>query len=92
MRRGEKVKSAIRGCLRSVGVAGGLLLCLCAPLALAEEANPRTEYFTRFEASDNYASGYVGAGYALSKVDTTRRVFASALSEPTAATTTKARF
>jgi Cellulose biosynthesis protein BcsS len=63
----EKVKSAIRGCLRSTGAAGGLSLCLCAPLALAEEANPRTEYLTGFEASDNYASGYVGAGYALSK-------------------------
>ena len=28
---------------------------------------PRTEYFTGFEVSDNYASAYVGGGYALSK-------------------------
>src|SRR4029079_14363829 len=29
--------------------------------------SPKSEYFTGFEASDNYASGYVGAGYALGK-------------------------
>ena len=29
--------------------------------------SPRTEYFTGFEVSDNYASGYLGAGYASGK-------------------------
>src|SRR4026209_3001147 len=35
--------------------------------ALAEFESPKSEYFTGFEASDNYASGYVGAGYPLGK-------------------------
>ena len=35
--------------------------------ASAEFESPKSEYFTGFEASDNYASGYVGAGYALGK-------------------------
>ena len=42
-------------------------LCLSASEALAEPDQPRTEYFTGFEVSDNYASGYVGAGYAFGK-------------------------
>jgi hypothetical protein len=36
--------------------------CLSASEALAGPDQPRTEYFTGFEVSDNYASGYVGAG------------------------------
>jgi hypothetical protein len=43
-----------------------LFLGLC-PSASAEPEAPRTEYFTGFEASDNYASAYVGGGYALGK-------------------------
>jgi cellulose biosynthesis protein BcsS len=53
-----------------VSVAGGLsFLCLwlCAGAASAQSTSPRSEVFTGFEASDNYASGYVGAGYALGK-------------------------
>jgi hypothetical protein len=42
-------------------------LCLSAAEALADPDQPRTEYFTGFEVSDNYASGYVGAGYAFGK-------------------------
>ena len=40
----------------------------CSP----QRPRPRTEYFTGFEASDNYASGYVGAGYAFGKGLATR--------------------
>ena len=40
---------------------------LSASEALADPDQPRTEYFTGFEVSDNYASGYVGAGYAFGK-------------------------
>lgn len=36
-------------------------------VALAEPDAPRTEYFTGFEVSDNYASGYVGGGFAFGK-------------------------
>src|SRR4026207_1689663 len=42
-------------------------LCLFGGSALAEFESPKSEYFTGFEASDNYASDYVGAGYALGK-------------------------
>ena len=42
-------------------------LCLSASAASAAPDAPRTEYFTGFEVSDNYASGYVGAGYAFGK-------------------------
>jgi hypothetical protein len=45
-----------------------LFLSLCLPPeAFAEPGAPRTELFTGFEASDNYSSGYVGAGYAFGK-------------------------
>jgi hypothetical protein len=49
--------------------AKGLRSCLClfGSSASAEFESPKSEYFTGFEASDNYASGYVGAGYALGK-------------------------
>jgi Cellulose biosynthesis protein BcsS len=47
------------------------LLCPCvwltASSASAQPDAPRTEYFTGFDVSDNYASGYVGAGYAFGK-------------------------
>ena len=57
------------------GVAGrrgrGSVCCSAsaysAAEALADPDQPRTEYFTGFEVSDNYASGYVGAGYAFGK-------------------------
>jgi hypothetical protein len=52
------------------GGAGGLLslgLCLAAPVLSAAQDAPRTEYFTGFEVSDNYASAYVGGGYAFGK-------------------------
>jgi Cellulose biosynthesis protein BcsS len=42
-------------------------LCLTAPASSAAPDAPRTEYFTGFELSDNYVSGYVGAGYAFGK-------------------------
>ncbi|MGH6735013.1 MAG: cellulose biosynthesis protein BcsS [Methyloceanibacter sp.] len=44
-----------------------LAVCAAAPEASAESDVPHTELFTGFEASDNYASGYVGAGYAFGK-------------------------
>ncbi|MGV1014670.1 MAG: cellulose biosynthesis protein BcsS [Methyloceanibacter sp.] len=44
-------------------VGSGLL----AAIASAEPIAPHTEFFTGFEASDNYASGYVGGGYAFGK-------------------------
>jgi hypothetical protein len=53
-----------------LGGAGGLLclgLCLAASTSSAAPDAPRTEFFTGFEASDNYASGYVGGGYAFGK-------------------------
>lgn len=43
------------------------LACASSEKASAEFDSPKNEYFTGFEASDNYASGYVGAGYALGK-------------------------
>ncbi len=55
--------------LRASGAGGLSFLCLCLAggPASAEFDSPKTEFFTGFEASDNYASGYVGAGYALGK-------------------------
>jgi hypothetical protein len=63
------VDRGFRTWLRVSG-AGGLLflgLGLSASAASAAPDAPRTEYFTGFEVSDNYASGYVGGGSALSK-------------------------
>jgi hypothetical protein len=55
------------------------LFCLClwfsASTASAQPDSPRTEYFTGFEVSDNYASGYVGGGYALGKAGLYERGF-----------------
>ncbi len=65
----EKVERGIGAWLRASGAGGVLLLglCLSESEAPAEPNSPRTEYFTGFEVSDNYASGYVGAGYAFGK-------------------------
>jgi hypothetical protein len=63
------VDRGFRTWLRVSG-AGGLLflgLLLSASAASAAPDAPRTEYFTGFEVSDNYASGYVGGGYAFGK-------------------------
>jgi hypothetical protein len=67
------VGSALR-----VSGAGGLSflgLCLFAAVASAQSDPQRTEIFTGFEASDNYASGYVGAGYAFGKAGLYERGF-----------------
>jgi Cellulose biosynthesis protein BcsS len=70
MRRGGvAVPSCVGRGFRTRLRASGLLslaLSLSALAASAADA-PRSEYFTGFEASDNYISGYVGAGYALGK-------------------------
>jgi hypothetical protein len=66
---GGGVARGLRAWLRVSG-AGGLLylgLSLAAPISFAAPDAPRTEYFTGFEVSDNYASAYVGGGYALGK-------------------------
>ena len=44
-----------------------LALGLAASDAAAEPEPPKNEIFTGFEASDNYASGYLGGGYAFGK-------------------------
>jgi hypothetical protein len=63
------VSTGVRFWLRASGAAGLLYLALCltAPASSAAPDAPRTEYFTGFEVSDNYASAYVGGGYALGK-------------------------
>jgi hypothetical protein len=55
--------------LRVSGARGFLFLglCLSAHAASATPDAPRSEYFTGFELSDNYASAYVGGGYAFGK-------------------------
>lgn len=65
----EKVGRSVATWLRASGAGGVLLLglCLCASEALADPDQPPTEYFTGFEVSDNYARGYVDAGYAFGK-------------------------
>lgn len=63
------VARGFRTCLRASGASGILFLALCliaSPSSASPDA-PRTEYFTGFEVSDNYASGYVGGGYAFGK-------------------------
>jgi len=67
----------VRGCLKSrvtSGLRGSavrsavvLALGVLAGAARAELDAPRTEMFTGFEASDNYASSYLGGGYAFGK-------------------------
>jgi hypothetical protein len=44
-----------------------LAINLAPPRACAESEAPRNEFFTGFEASDNYASAYLGGGYAFGK-------------------------
>jgi hypothetical protein len=44
-----------------------LILCLSVSPASAQSVQPNNEIFTGVEASDNYASVYVGAGTALGK-------------------------
>ena len=51
---------------RGRGIAS-LILCLLVSAASAQSVQPKTEIFTGVEASDNYASVYVGAGTALGK-------------------------
>ena len=55
--------------LRATGAMGIAVasLWLLAAAARAEPQMPHIEFFTGFEASDNYASGYVGGGYAFGK-------------------------
>ena len=55
--------------LRASGVGGFAVLAfgLAASEAAAQSDGPRNEIFTGFEASDNYASGYLGGGYAFGK-------------------------
>jgi hypothetical protein len=44
-------------------LSAAVLLAALNP-ALAESETPHWEMFSGFEASNNYASGYVGGGYA----------------------------
>jgi hypothetical protein len=62
---GERVATG----LRASGVVGLAFLanCLIPTRLVAEAVAPRNEIFTGFEASDNYASGYLGGGYAFGK-------------------------
>jgi hypothetical protein len=55
--------------LRVSGVTGLAVLAigLASPSAVAESDAPRNEIFTGFEVSDNYASAYLGGGYAFGK-------------------------
>jgi hypothetical protein len=46
---------------------GFLAIELTPPRAFAETEAPRNEIFAGFEASDNYASAYLGGGYAFGK-------------------------
>jgi hypothetical protein len=69
--RGD-VACAVGARLRASGVFGLALLVLgaAAPQAAAQPGapeSPRNEIFTGFEASNNYASGYLGGGYAFGK-------------------------
>ncbi len=54
--------------LRASGVVTlALAITLIPPRACADSEAPRNEFFTGFEASDNYASAYLGGGYAFGK-------------------------
>jgi hypothetical protein len=48
-------------------VSLALAIILAPPRACAESEAPRNEFFTGFELSDNYASAYLGGGYAFGK-------------------------
>jgi hypothetical protein len=59
-----------KSCLHASGAGGLLFLAVCLTASAgvaAPDAPPRAEYFTGFEVSDNYASGYVGGGFAFGK-------------------------
>ena len=64
---GGQLASGLRpgSALRVVSLA--LAINLAPPRACAESEAPRNEFFTGFEASDNYASAYLGGGYAFGK-------------------------
>lgn len=64
-RRGKVVGAWLRA--SGAGGISSLILCLFVTAASAQSVQPKTEIFTGVEASDNYASGYVGAGTALGK-------------------------
>ena len=57
----------VKRCRTSGAGALALFGILACPPAYAEPERPQAEFFTGFEASDNYASGYVGGGYAFGK-------------------------
>ena len=63
------VNTGVGARLRVSGATGFLYLglCLTAPVSSAASDAPRTAYFTGFEVSDNYASAYVGGGFAFGK-------------------------
>ena len=61
------------------------------PTAFAAPEAPRTEYFTGFEASDNYASALCGRRLRLRQGTLRARLAGSAPSAPTAAITMTAR-
>ena len=62
-------RESCRAWLRASGAGGiaSLILCPCVPAASAQSVQPKTEIFTGVEASDNYASVYMGAGTVLGK-------------------------
>lgn len=65
---GSGSDSCLQSLLRHAGA--GLVVAvvlLTAPPAGAQSGPPHTELFSGFEATDNSASGYVGAGYAFGK-------------------------
>jgi hypothetical protein len=68
---GRNIAKGVAGRLRLGGAVGLVFLILgsTAQPAAAQSPTeaPRNEIFTGFEASDNYASFYVGGGYASSK-------------------------
>lgn len=61
------VSKRVAAGLRAGVVSLALAINLAPPRACAESEAPRNEFFTGFEASDNYASAYLGGGYAFGK-------------------------
>lgn len=64
------VNGGIKSWLRASGAIAlvvGQMLVAAEASAQSEPVGPRNEFFTGFEASDNYASGYLGGGYAFGK-------------------------